>query len=257
MRVQIHANIRIRRIYFADRLYADNEMPNEFKLFLPGTTKSKEGKRPSKDDTDKKAMPAAAAPPAAEAIPAPPPTSEAPKEEEEKVQIEEAEVPSGAPPTPIESVADAEEKPPEVIDEVTVEEIPVESSEVVTSEKGGEAVESPTEAVEEVTVDVPTDAVLGEESPVEAPAAEEVEAAPLEAAEADATERIEGGGKKINYLFTSLLIIVILEGEVLQDVPEGESAPESPTTVADTIGDESPTETEATTAETTDVPTED
>lgn len=34
-RVQIHANCRIRRIYFADRLYTEDELPPEFKLFLP------------------------------------------------------------------------------------------------------------------------------------------------------------------------------------------------------------------------------
>ena len=32
--VQIHANCRIRRIYFSDRLYSE-ELPPEFKLFLP------------------------------------------------------------------------------------------------------------------------------------------------------------------------------------------------------------------------------
>lgn len=35
LRVQIHANCRIRRIYFSDRLYAEDELPAEFKLFLP------------------------------------------------------------------------------------------------------------------------------------------------------------------------------------------------------------------------------
>ena len=35
LRVQIHANCRIRRIYFADRLYSEAELPAEFKLFLP------------------------------------------------------------------------------------------------------------------------------------------------------------------------------------------------------------------------------
>merc|ERR1719355_392337 len=34
-RVQIHANCRIRRIYFSDRLYSEEELPPEFKLFLP------------------------------------------------------------------------------------------------------------------------------------------------------------------------------------------------------------------------------
>ncbi len=35
LRVQIHANCRIRRIYFSDRLYTEDELPTEFKLFVP------------------------------------------------------------------------------------------------------------------------------------------------------------------------------------------------------------------------------
>merc|ERR1719390_200283 len=35
MKVQIHANCRIRRIYFSDRLYSEDELPAEFKLYLP------------------------------------------------------------------------------------------------------------------------------------------------------------------------------------------------------------------------------
>ncbi|CAN7075246.1 unnamed protein product, partial [Brassica oleracea var. botrytis] len=35
LRVQVHANCRLRRIYFADRLYLDEELPPEFKLYLP------------------------------------------------------------------------------------------------------------------------------------------------------------------------------------------------------------------------------
>ena len=35
LKVQIHANCRIRRIYFSDRLYSEDELPPEFKLFLP------------------------------------------------------------------------------------------------------------------------------------------------------------------------------------------------------------------------------
>ncbi|CAL1573551.1 unnamed protein product [Knipowitschia caucasica] len=34
LRVQIHANCRIRRIYFSDRLYAEDELPTEYKLFV-------------------------------------------------------------------------------------------------------------------------------------------------------------------------------------------------------------------------------
>ncbi len=35
LRVQIHANCRLRRVYFSERLYAEEELPPEFKLFLP------------------------------------------------------------------------------------------------------------------------------------------------------------------------------------------------------------------------------
>lgn len=34
-RVTVNANCRLRRIYFADRQYMDQELPAEFKLFLP------------------------------------------------------------------------------------------------------------------------------------------------------------------------------------------------------------------------------
>lgn len=35
LRIQIHANCRIRRIYFCDRLYNEDELPQEYKLFYP------------------------------------------------------------------------------------------------------------------------------------------------------------------------------------------------------------------------------
>eukprot|EP01018_Ginkgo_biloba_P033476 Gb_19546 [translate_table: standard] len=35
LRVQVHANCRIRRIYFCDRLYSEEEIPAEYKLFMP------------------------------------------------------------------------------------------------------------------------------------------------------------------------------------------------------------------------------
>jgi hypothetical protein len=37
--MQIHANCRIRRVYFSDRLYSEEELPAEFKLYLPIPTK--------------------------------------------------------------------------------------------------------------------------------------------------------------------------------------------------------------------------
>ncbi|KAG2176991.1 hypothetical protein INT43_007645 [Umbelopsis isabellina] len=35
LRVTIHANCRLRRIYFTEKLYSESELPPEFKLFLP------------------------------------------------------------------------------------------------------------------------------------------------------------------------------------------------------------------------------
>ncbi|KAF8057721.1 Bug22 [Scenedesmus sp. PABB004] len=35
LRLQVHANCRVRRIYFADRQYAEEELPPEFKLYVP------------------------------------------------------------------------------------------------------------------------------------------------------------------------------------------------------------------------------
>lgn len=39
VRLQIHANVRIRRIYFTDRLYQEDELPAEFRLIQPAKTK--------------------------------------------------------------------------------------------------------------------------------------------------------------------------------------------------------------------------
>lgn len=49
LRVQIHANCRIRRIYFSDRLYSEDELPPEFKLFLPIQKKGGDDKAAIKD----------------------------------------------------------------------------------------------------------------------------------------------------------------------------------------------------------------
>ena len=43
---QIHANCRIRRVYFSDRLYSEDELPAEFKLYLPVQNKSPAKVRP-------------------------------------------------------------------------------------------------------------------------------------------------------------------------------------------------------------------
>lgn len=40
IRVTVNANCRLRRIFFADRLYSEEELPAEFKLYLPITSKA-------------------------------------------------------------------------------------------------------------------------------------------------------------------------------------------------------------------------
>lgn len=40
LRITVHANCRLRRIYFSDRLYSEEELPPEFKLFMPLANKT-------------------------------------------------------------------------------------------------------------------------------------------------------------------------------------------------------------------------
>lgn len=51
LRVQVHANARLRRIYFSDRLYTEEELPQEYKLYLPLEGKPKKGKLLKKEET--------------------------------------------------------------------------------------------------------------------------------------------------------------------------------------------------------------
>jgi len=37
-RIQIHANCRLRRVYFCERLYGDEELPDDFKVFVLNAT---------------------------------------------------------------------------------------------------------------------------------------------------------------------------------------------------------------------------
>ncbi|XP_027196827.1 cilia- and flagella-associated protein 20-like [Dermatophagoides pteronyssinus] len=46
IRVTINANCRLRRVYFADRMYAEDELPAEFKLYLPVTSASSSSSNP-------------------------------------------------------------------------------------------------------------------------------------------------------------------------------------------------------------------
>jgi hypothetical protein len=48
LRITIHANCRIRRVYFSDRLYSEEELPLEFKLFVPVSKTTKNVYQPPK-----------------------------------------------------------------------------------------------------------------------------------------------------------------------------------------------------------------
>lgn len=77
LRVQVHANVRLRRIYFAERLYSEEELPQDYKLYLPLERKQKKGK-----DKKEEVKPAdAAAPPPVPPVVAPPIPEEPPAPE--------------------------------------------------------------------------------------------------------------------------------------------------------------------------------
>jgi hypothetical protein len=48
LRITIHANCRIRRVYFSDRLYSEEELPLEFKLYVPASKTTKKPYQPPK-----------------------------------------------------------------------------------------------------------------------------------------------------------------------------------------------------------------
>ncbi|XP_041984888.1 cilia- and flagella-associated protein 20-like [Aricia agestis] len=44
LRVQVHANARLRRIYFCDRLYTEEELPEDYKLYTPIENKQRKSR---------------------------------------------------------------------------------------------------------------------------------------------------------------------------------------------------------------------
>lgn len=49
-RVQVHANVRLRRVYFCSKLYTEDELPQDFKLYMPVKGK----KKMVREEVDKK-----------------------------------------------------------------------------------------------------------------------------------------------------------------------------------------------------------
>ncbi|XP_050306908.1 uncharacterized protein LOC126743737 [Anthonomus grandis grandis] len=193
VRVQIHANVRIRRIYFTDQLHSDDDLPNEFKLFAPG---SKDQKAKPKDKKASKEALVEQTPPEVppiktdkldEEVPPPPtPAEESPIGMED---MQEGPMPSPegeVPPQP-----EGDEIKPEAVDEVPAEAppeappaeegavAPVEEEGASAPAEGGD--EAPAEGEAEVKP-VETGAVEEEVEVKEEPAVEEgpIEGAPAE-----------------------------------------------------------------------------
>ncbi|KAB0797103.1 hypothetical protein PPYR_08097 [Photinus pyralis] len=190
VRVQIHANVRIRRIYFSDRLYGDDEMPQEFKLFLPvpGTRSRQDQKKGSKEIEKRPSKEAEAKVPVVEEeIPsvAPPATpAESPKLDEPVISQISEEIP-----TPIEEEpAPVEEPSPEVVEEVPPEQAveetapPEEIPPVVGEAEAPAATESEPQDVP--VEETPVQEASGEEAPVEQAAAPEAPEEPPSTQEA-------------------------------------------------------------------------
>lgn len=168
-RVQVHANVRIRRIYFSDMLYGEDEVPNEFKMFAKV---KKKGAAPKAEERKEEIVPELE-------VPKPPSLHEAMPSPEEALPSPE-EAPPSPEPSP-EEEQPVEEEVPAPIEEVKEEEAPAEEEETKEEEK--------TEV--EVTVEE-TPEPLGEEPAQEAaPEAETAQEAAPEAETEPATETVE------------------------------------------------------------------
>ncbi|XP_045484250.1 cilia- and flagella-associated protein 20-like [Pieris rapae] len=155
LRVQIHANTRLRRIYFSERLYSEDELPQDYKLYLPLERKQKKGKVGKKDEAPPPPPPpdkAAPIPPLVEEI-KPPVASDAPKEEAPETP---------APVTP--ATPEPEEVKQEPVESPAPEEQPVETA--AEPDAAPEAAEEAPAETEEAPEAPP-------EAPVEEPAAAE------------------------------------------------------------------------------------
>lgn len=194
LRVQVHANVRLRRIYFADRLYTEEELPQDYKLYLPLERKKKKEDKKEEKKGEGKTVEAADAPPPP---PTGPPVEELPPIETQprpSVVSKKSVVLEGTPEAAVEAPpTEGGEAAPVAGEEAAAatpaEEAPVEAPQEAPAEGGAPEdapVETPAEAPSEgggTPVEAPT------EAPVEAPPAEE---APSEAAtEAPADAPVE------------------------------------------------------------------
>ncbi|XP_047536124.1 cilia- and flagella-associated protein 20-like [Vanessa atalanta] len=150
LRVQVHANARLRRIYFSERLYTEEELPQDYKLYLPLEKKSKKAKQEKKEEQT------------AKKIPAQPPATEAPVEVFVEPPVESKVSAATIPPV---VVGPGEEKEEEMIAhtesvvEITPETVVVEVSSkegeetILTKVEGEENIEPTAEQITEIKPD--------------------------------------------------------------------------------------------------------
>uniref|UniRef100_A0A2A4K5C1 CFA20 domain-containing protein n=1 Tax=Heliothis virescens TaxID=7102 RepID=A0A2A4K5C1_HELVI len=149
LRVQVHANARLRRIYFSERLYTEEELPQDYKLYLPLERKQKKGKVKKGEEG---APPAEGGAPAA----APPPV-EAKQSVSKKSDV--TPTPTSAEPEKVEPApAPVEEAPAEVEEAPAAEAAAEEPKEAPEGE--APAAEEPKEATEG---EAPTEGAEGTE----------------------------------------------------------------------------------------------
>ncbi|XP_046969853.1 cilia- and flagella-associated protein 20-like [Vanessa cardui] len=140
-RVQVHANARLRRIYFSERLYTEEELPQDYKLYLPMEKKSKKAKQEKKEEET------------AKKIPAQPPVTAAPVEVVAEPPVE-SKVSAATIPPPVavseEKIATHTESVVEIIPETVVVEVSSkEGEETISAKVEGEENNEPT--AEEIT----------------------------------------------------------------------------------------------------------
>lgn len=169
LRVQVHANVRLRRIYFADRLYTEEELPQDYKLYLPMERKQRNDKK--KADT-KPAEIVAPPPPAAPPAEEPPPIETQPRP---SVMSRKSAVPVGP----------VEEAPAEAVPAAGGEAAPAEGVPAETPAEGDVPVEGGEETAVAPAGEGETPVKASAEAPAEEPPAEEAPAGAADEAPAD------------------------------------------------------------------------
>ncbi|XP_063366712.1 uncharacterized protein LOC134655191 [Cydia amplana] len=168
LRVQVHANARLRRIYFSDRLYTEEELPQDYKLYLPLERKQKKDKKDAKDKKEAAALAPAAAPATAPAA-APAPIS---------APAEVAPIPAAPTPEPEAPRPEASPTPTDTQPEAAPE--PPAEAPAAEPDSAGEPAETPAESAPESTAGTPSEPASepaevteGEASATETPAPED------------------------------------------------------------------------------------